>query len=127
VVVNPCSGPCTGSLPDQVYLNEIPKLKTFDNIRTLGYVATNYVGKELTTVLAEINAYANWPKLTNNTKLKVDGIFFDETPSVYEQQKYDYLKTASQAVRNGSRFKDKFVGTHLVSDDTVSCTTHTCM
>ncbi|KAF2874707.1 Spherulation-specific family 4 [Massariosphaeria phaeospora] len=110
VVVNPCSGPCmNGSLPDKVYLDEIPKLKTFENIRTLGYVATHYGAKELNSVLAEIDTYANWPKVTNNTKLRVDGIFFDETPSGYSVVKYDYLKAASQAVRNKTRFRDHFV------------------
>ncbi|KAF2187159.1 hypothetical protein K469DRAFT_663197 [Zopfia rhizophila CBS 207.26] len=109
VIVNPCSGPCQGSLPDQYYLNEIPKLGTYANIRTLGYVATNYTTKELKDVLAEINTYANWPKSANNTKLRVDGIFFDETPSLYDSFKYDYLKTASQAVKNGTRFRDRFV------------------
>ncbi|KAF2705056.1 hypothetical protein K504DRAFT_449107 [Pleomassaria siparia CBS 279.74] len=108
-VVNPCSGPCISLLPDPVYLNEIPKLKAFGNIRTLGYVATNYTEKGLSQVLAEIDSYANWPKTTNNTKMKVDGIFFDETPSVYEADRYQYLEVASQAVKNGSRFRDRFV------------------
>jgi hypothetical protein len=61
-------------------------------------------------VLAEIDMYAAWPKMTNNTKIKVDGIFFDETPSTYDAFKYNYLSTASQAVKNGSRFQDRFVG-----------------
>ncbi|PSN59492.1 hypothetical protein BS50DRAFT_508298 [Corynespora cassiicola Philippines] len=109
VIVNPCSGPCVGSLPDQIYLDEIPKLRTFDNIRTLGYVATNYTTKSIDNVLKEIDAYANWPKTANNTKLKVDGIFFDETPSTYNVGQYEYLKKASQAVKNGTRFRDRFV------------------
>jgi hypothetical protein len=117
-IINPCSGPCNSSLPAQVYVNEIPKLKTFDNIRTLGYVATNYTSKELSHVLAEIDVYANWPKVSNNTRLKVDGIFFDETPSEYAVDQYQYLKVASQAVKTGPRFKDRFVGTYpLTSPD----------
>lgn len=99
-----------GSLPDAVYLNEIPKLKAYKNIRTLGYVATNYAGKDLTSLLAEIDTWARLPVVTNNTKLRVDGIFFDETPSTYTSYKYDYLRTASQAVKNGTRFHDRFVG-----------------
>lgn len=42
--------------------------------------------------------------------MRVDGIFFDETPSQYMENKYEYLKTASQAVRNSTRFRDHFVG-----------------
>jgi hypothetical protein len=97
-------------------------LKTFDNIRTLGYVATNYTTKELSHVLAEIDVYANWPKASNNTRLKVDGIFFDETPSEYAVDKYQYLKVASQAVKTGSRFKDRFVGTYLLNSPGMSMT-----
>jgi hypothetical protein len=99
-----------GSLPDQVYLDEIPKLREYPNIRTLGYVATHYADKPLQDVLAEIDMYAKWPKIANNTKMRVDGIFLDETPSTYTADEYQYLKTASQAVRNGTTFKDRFVG-----------------
>ncbi|KAH7068545.1 Spherulation-specific family 4 [Paraphoma chrysanthemicola] len=109
VILNPCSGPCMGSLPDQVYLDEIPKLRAFPNIRTLGYVATNYAEKAIDDVLAEIDVYAKWPRVTNNTKMRVDGIFLDETPSTYNAEDYAYLETASQAVRNGTTFRDRFV------------------
>jgi hypothetical protein len=43
--------------------------------------------------------------------IKAKGIFFDETPSTYSPEVYEYLKIASQAVRNGTSFKDRFVGT----------------
>jgi hypothetical protein len=101
-----------GSLPDQVYLDEIPKLRAYPNIRSLGYVATHYADKPIESVLAEIDIYSRWPKLTNNTKMRVDGIFLDETPSTYSADEFDYLKRASQAVRNGTTFKDRFVGTY---------------
>ena len=110
VILNPCSGPCIGSLPDSYYLNEIPKLKTYENIHTLGYVATNYTSKALSEVLFEISTYASWPKATNNTNFRVDGIFFDETPNQYVSYKYDYLKAASQAVKNTTGFRDRTVG-----------------
>lgn len=61
-----------GSLPDQVYLDEIPKLRAYPNIRTLGYVATHYADKAIEDVLAEIDIYARWPKLTNEPKMRVD-------------------------------------------------------
>ncbi|KAF1975369.1 hypothetical protein BU23DRAFT_579347 [Bimuria novae-zelandiae CBS 107.79] len=96
VVVNPCSGPCVESVPYQYYLDAIPQLRQY-NIRTLGYVATNYTTKPLDDVLKEIDTYAAWPKVSNNTKLRVDGIFFDET------------LPPSQAAKNGTRFRDRFV------------------
>jgi hypothetical protein len=98
-----------GSLPDQVYLDEVPKLRSYPNIRTLGYVATHYAEKPIESVLAEIDTYARWPKVTNLPKMRVDGIFLDETPSTFDEDDYEYLKRAGQAVRNGTTFKDHFV------------------
>ncbi|KAF2847607.1 hypothetical protein T440DRAFT_538369 [Plenodomus tracheiphilus IPT5] len=109
VILNPCSGPCMGSLPDQVYLDEIPKLRAYPNIRTLGYVATHYAEKDIETVLAEIDTYAKWPKVSNITKVRVDGIFLDETPSTFDQDDYQYLKRAGQAIRNTTSFNDHFI------------------
>lgn len=109
VIINPCSGPCMGSLPDQVYLNEVPKLRSYPNIRTLGYVATHYAEKPIENVLAEIETYERWPKVSNITKMRVDGIFLDETPSTYDAEEYEYLKTASRAVKNATTFKDRFI------------------
>ncbi|KAI4658492.1 uncharacterized protein J4E92_006539 [Alternaria infectoria] len=109
VIINPCSGPCMGSLPDQVYLDEVPKLRAYPNIRTLGYVATDYADKPIESLLAEIDTYARWPKVTNITKMRVDGIFLDETPSTYDEDAYAYLKTANQAIKNNTAFSDRFV------------------
>ncbi|KAF1937436.1 hypothetical protein EJ02DRAFT_476835 [Clathrospora elynae] len=109
VVLNPCSGPCMGSLPDELYLEEVPKLQAYPNIRTLGYVATNYTDKDIESVLAEINTYDNWQKLTGITKMRVDGIFLDETPSTYDPDSYEYLKIAGQAVRQCTSFNGGFV------------------
>ncbi|RMZ66808.1 Spherulation-specific family 4 [Pyrenophora seminiperda CCB06] len=109
VILNPCSGPCMGSLPDQVYLDEIPKLHSHPNIHTLGYVATNYTDKPLESVLAEIDTYASWPTVTNSSNMRVEGIFLDETPSSYDPDAYAYLETAGRAIRNSSVFADRFV------------------
>jgi hypothetical protein len=78
VILNPCSGPCLSSLPEQPYLDEIPKLALYPNIRKLGYVSTNYTNRLIDTVLAEIHQYSLWPSLMNDTRMNVDGIFFDE-------------------------------------------------
>ncbi|KAI1515427.1 Spherulation-specific family [Pyrenophora tritici-repentis] len=109
VILNPCSGPCMGSLPDQVYLDEVPKLHAYPNIHTLGYVATDYVSKPIESVLAEIDTYASWPSVTKTPNMRVDGIFLDETPSTYDPDAYTYLETASRAIRNSSKFVDCFV------------------
>lgn len=101
-MLNPCSGPCVGSLPDSVYLNEVPKLSQYSNIRTLGYVATHYTTKPLDSVLDEIATYSNWPRLTNSTRMRVDGIFLDETPSTFNPDAYTYLERATHAIKNSS-------------------------
>lgn len=123
-----------GSLPDQVYLDEVPKLRNYPNIRTLGYVATHYAQKDLEEVLAEVDVYGRWPKITNTTKMRVDGIcmysvisftfdpfvsnrtnhsfvtkVFDEIPATFDPSTYNYLQRASQAVRNSTSFKDRFI------------------
>lgn len=109
VILNPCSGPCMGSLPDQAYVDEIPKLRSYPNIRTLGYVATHYTQKNIDAVLEEIETYANWPRGANATDLRVDGIFLDETPSTYDAEAYKYLERAEQAVRKSTTFNDRYV------------------
>lgn len=109
VILNPCSGPCLASLPPQVYIDEIPRLKQWDNIRTLGYVATNYTEKEYSLVAEEIRQYALWPTIMNDSRLAVDGIFFDETPGAYHWQKHAYLKDAADAVRSYVELGDQVV------------------
>jgi hypothetical protein len=110
VILNPCSGPCLGSLPEPAYIEEIPKLKDYPNIRTLGYVATNYADKALDSVLAEIRQWESWPILMNDTRMAVDGIFFDEIPGLYQWQKHDYLKTATDTVQQSELLGDKLIG-----------------
>lgn len=110
VVLNPCSGPCIGSLPEPAYIDEIPKLKNYPNINTLGYVATNYTEKVLDSVLLEIRQWASWPILMNDTRMSVDGIFFDEIPGLYHWQKHDYLKKTTDTVQTSEHLGKKLIG-----------------
>ena len=110
VIVNPCSGPCLDSIPEAPYLTELPKLKAYPNIRTIGYVATNYTNKPIETVIAEIDTYARWTDLLNDTRMAVDGIFFDETPGPYDWQSHAFLQTAANEVRNQSGLGQQVVG-----------------
>jgi hypothetical protein len=114
VILNPCSGPCPGSLPEPAYIEEIPKLRDYPNIRTLGYVATNYTDKALDSVLAEIRQWASWPILMNDTRMAVDSIFFDEIPGLYQWQKHDYLKTAADSVQASELLGHKLVGESIL-------------
>jgi len=102
VIINPCSGPCVNTLPPSQYLAELPRLKDYPNIRTLGYVATNYTNKPIDDLLLEIRTYNYWTTTLNNSKVGVDGIFFDETPGPYHWQKHDYLAVATKEVKSSS-------------------------
>jgi hypothetical protein len=110
VVINPCNGPCTNGVPEKPYLEEIPKLKNYTNVQTLGYVATNYSNKAIDSVLQEIRTWSNWTQSNKNDLVGVDGIFFDEVPGDYEWEKYDYLQKATNEVKAAAGLGRKTVG-----------------
>ncbi|KAF1971520.1 hypothetical protein BU23DRAFT_536734 [Bimuria novae-zelandiae CBS 107.79] len=109
VILNPCSGPCMGSLPEAPYISEIPRLRDYPNIKTLGYVATNYTNKNVDSVVAEIRQWDSWPALMNDPRMAVDGIFFDEIPGLYHWQKHDYLSAATAAVQSSQHLGEKLI------------------
>jgi hypothetical protein len=109
VVINPCNGPCVAGVPTEPYLAEVPKLKNYTNVHTLGYVATNYSNRPIDDVLEEIRTWAIWPKANSNDKMSVDGIFFDEVPGSYEWEKYDYLQKATNEVKAADGLRQKIV------------------
>ncbi|KAF1812159.1 cell surface spherulin 4-like protein [Eremomyces bilateralis CBS 781.70] len=98
VVINPASGPGDGPLPDYNYTREIATLNTFDNVRTIGYVATTYGKKSLEAVMQEIDRYANWALL--DPALELSGIFLDETPTLYTDANGAYLPMIQTNIKN---------------------------
>jgi hypothetical protein len=111
VILNPCSGPCLNSKPEAPYIVEIPKLKSYSNIRTLGYVATNYTNKSIDQVVQEIYTYANWTTILNDPRMAVEGIFFDEIPGLYDWRNYSYLTTAHDTVKGAKGLGQQLIGT----------------
>ncbi|KAL4755469.1 hypothetical protein BDW72DRAFT_189224 [Aspergillus terricola var. indicus] len=99
VVVNPGSGPGPNPLPDRNYTQEIPRLTAHDNVRVLGYVATTYAKRNISSVRNDIETYAAWPTISANPKLAVRGIFFDETPQQYNASDLAYLEELASVVR----------------------------
>ncbi|KAF2749264.1 hypothetical protein M011DRAFT_302712 [Sporormia fimetaria CBS 119925] len=97
VILNPCSGPCVAPLA-QPYLDEIPKLKQYPNIRTLGYVATNYTDRAVEEVLQEVERYSEWEGMMEGGKMGIDGIFLDEVPGTYDWRSEEYLKKVTEKV-----------------------------
>lgn len=64
--------------PDANYVAGLASLKSHANVRTLGYVYTSYGVRNISDIEADINKYAEWNK---PTKIPIDGVFFDESPS----------------------------------------------
>ncbi|SJX66452.1 related to Spherulin 4 precursor [Sporisorium reilianum f. sp. reilianum] len=78
VIVNPNSGPGSGSAPDADYADAIRTLRGTAGagqvLELVGYVPTGYAKRAATKVKADVATYANWP-----AAVRPDGVFFDET------------------------------------------------
>lgn len=97
MVVNPNSGPGSTPLPDGNYTREIPRLNSHANVRTIGYVSTNYGKRDLKTMIKDVNVYSGWAEHA----LMMHGIFLDETPSLYDfsaASAYEQLATQIRSV-----------------------------
>jgi hypothetical protein len=78
LIINPDSGPGSGSTPDSQYQDCLPTLRGTmnSNVLLIGYVYTSYGTRSSSDVEADISTYNNWP-----SSYKPDGIFFDEVPT----------------------------------------------
>jgi hypothetical protein len=66
--------------------------------------------------VGEIRQWGKWPELYNDSRMAVDGIFFDETPGLYDWKKHDYLKAVADEVRKAdSGLGKKVVGELIAS------------
>lgn len=75
-IIDPSSGPGNGVRPSEIYSQAIKKLHSFDNVHTVGYVATTWAMKSMSLVLGEIEAYAEWGNCANS--LVMNGILLGE-------------------------------------------------
>ncbi|KPM40270.1 hypothetical protein AK830_g6284 [Neonectria ditissima] len=92
-VVNPCNGPGDDALPDDSYRDVLQRLSSVPNIRILGYVHCTYGSRPLDAIRTDIDVYRAW-----NSSFRVDGIFFDETPS--DPSTLEFMTTASDHTRS---------------------------
>jgi hypothetical protein len=78
LVINPDSGPGSGSTPDSQYQDCLPTLRDTSNSNVLlvGYVHTSYGTRSTSDIEADVLTYSNWPP-----SYQPDGIFFDEVPT----------------------------------------------
>ncbi|RFU27107.1 hypothetical protein B7463_g9239, partial [Scytalidium lignicola] len=98
VVVNPANGPGLGAGPDGNYTREIPKLNSYANVRTVGYVSTHWAKRDLPLVLQDINRYSAWMENSTVEGLGMHGIFLDETPARYDDASAQFLQTIESAI-----------------------------
>ncbi|RKF74327.1 spherulin domain protein [Golovinomyces cichoracearum] len=121
VVLNPENGPGrqnhshnhhgdeekTNSIPDSNYIREIPKLNSFANVQTVGYVSTNWAKRDLELVLGDVTIYSNWSKKHRNESipdLGVRGIFLDETLGCYTDSGAQFFKQLALFIRSEEIF-----------------------
>ncbi|RMZ75832.1 hypothetical protein DV737_g5105, partial [Chaetothyriales sp. CBS 132003] len=106
VVINPEDGPGSSAVPSDDYLVELHNLAKYDNARVVGYVRTQWAARNITEVLREVQIYSGWSKInstaSNPSPIAMDGIFFDEAPSLYSTQTFEYMRTINQAVKNAT-------------------------
>lgn len=104
MVVNPASGPGLGAGPDGNYTREIPKLNSYANVRTVGYVSTDWTKRDVALAEKDIATYSAWAQNATVQDLGVQGIFLDETPAVYTDASAQYLQTLASAIRSANGF-----------------------
>jgi hypothetical protein len=94
------------------YASAIQKLNSFSNIKTIGYVKTNFAQRNIADVLHDVSVYAGWSK--SNGGLAMHGIFFDEVAYEYDEGTRDYMQAINQAAKRA----DGLMGSRMVSDAT---------
>jgi len=107
-VINVHDGPGYGALPDPEYSHAITTLNGFNNVRTVGYVATTWCERDLSSALDDVAAYSFWGEYQDS--LAIDGIFVDETPTQYSPAFDSYLQTIAQAVHASDGLKEGYIG-----------------
>jgi len=100
VVINPASGPGPGAGPDGNYTKEIPRLNSYANVRTVGYVSTDWAKRDVALALRDISTYGEWSRNASAKGIDMHGIFLDETPSQYDTASAEYYETIASAVRS---------------------------
>ncbi|CAO2657841.1 Nn.00g071010.m01.CDS01 [Neocucurbitaria sp. VM-36] len=106
-IVNVHNGPGEGALPSAEYAHAIGTLNSLNNVRTIGYVATTWCTRNLSSVLDDIGAYSFWGDY--NQSLAVNGIFVDETPTQYTPDYVSYLQTISYAIHDSPGLRDDYI------------------
>jgi hypothetical protein len=99
-IVNPQSGPGAAPWwPNADYAREIPKLNSYKNVETVGYVRAEYCNRAVETVDCDIVTYASRPIVDKNPELAMEGIFVDEVVNQFSDNALNYLDHVDQRIR----------------------------
>lgn len=109
VIINPDDGPGNGTRPSPEYVDVLNALDVYPHVQTLGYIRTDRGTRDSATVRAEIAAYSGWSKFQD---LRLDGIFFDQTPYRDEGGAGEYLRNVSATVRHSEGFLEPKLVVH---------------
>lgn len=109
VVINPDDGPGNGTRPSPEYIDVLNALEVYPHVQTLGYIRTDRGKRDNATVRAEIATYSGWSKFQN---LRLNGIFFDQTPYKDEGNVSEYLRNISATVRHSDGFLEPRLVVH---------------
>ncbi|KAF9694542.1 hypothetical protein EKO04_007553 [Ascochyta lentis] len=109
VIINPDNGPGNATRPSPEYVDVLNALEVFPHVQTLGYIRTAGGTRDNATVRAEIATYSGWSKFQD---LKLNGIFFDQTPYKDEGNASEYLRNISATVRHSEGFLEPRLVVH---------------
>jgi hypothetical protein len=113
VIVNPDSGPGSTTIPNSDFIPAIQQLNSYTNVRTIGYIPTNYGARNIDDVLRDVETYSGWS--TNATGIEMHGIFFDEAPHEYTAEVADFMSKCNAAVKGApGLLGDKTVSTRSI-------------
>ncbi|UPX18769.1 uncharacterized protein EKO05_0009060 [Ascochyta rabiei] len=109
IIINPDNGPGNATRPSPEYVDVLNTLEVFPHVQTLGYIRTAGGTRDNATIRAEIATYSGW---SNFQDLKLNGIFFDQTPSKDEGSAREYLRNISATVRHSEGFLEPRLVVH---------------
>lgn len=109
VIINPENGPGNATRPSSEYVDVLNALEVYPHVETLGYVQTNGGERDNAAVRAEIATYSGWSKFQD---LRLNGIFFDQTPFKDEGGAREYLRNISATVRHSEGFLEPRLVVH---------------
>jgi hypothetical protein len=97
LIVNPDDGPGKSSLPPDVWVKSVERLKSFRNVQLLGYVKIGYAKRSMGAVTDQIKKYASWT--SKKRSIAVDGIFLDESPYIWNETNGKYLSDVHRTIK----------------------------